>query len=379
MRIDANGTANWKYVVGDHLGSPTSINGCSMPGCVVEHDSYDAWGKRRNPDASDDSGCTLTSVLTRGFTQHEMLDSFCLVNMNARVYDPGLGLFISADSMVPNPYDFTGFQRYSYVGNNPLNAIDPSGHDWISDAKHYLTDDPSADNLGDLQSMNMDQFTFDGVDSDPTETVVVLGRRDPCSRGCGDFAGYGLNNGTGRGFSGGGGGGGAGGGASQGSSKHQNSQSDCNQTLVDIGNWFENVSALTGNYTIQGEGLGLAVAGGGWVTGQEYLVAPGLALAGGSGFIGLYVGGGAQIIGGLFQGAGGAGYSNAIYGTAVFGLGYSIGKAGDFAAGSPQSASERATSAFINQSNTVAGATYDAVTSAISQLGPQQKMCTRSH
>jgi hypothetical protein len=30
VRIDANGTANWKYVVGDHLGSPTSINGCSL-------------------------------------------------------------------------------------------------------------------------------------------------------------------------------------------------------------------------------------------------------------------------------------------------------------------------------------------------------------
>jgi hypothetical protein len=40
---------------------------------------------RRNANASDDSGCTLTNAITRGFTQ--MLDSFCLVNMNCRVDD----------------------------------------------------------------------------------------------------------------------------------------------------------------------------------------------------------------------------------------------------------------------------------------------------
>ncbi|HEX3653753.1 MAG TPA: RHS repeat-associated core domain-containing protein [Rhizomicrobium sp.] len=183
-RINTGSTANWKYVVGDHLGSPASINGCSMPGCVVEHDSYDAWGKRRNPDASDDSGCTLTSVLTRGFTQHEMLDSFCLVNMNGRVYDPGLGLFISADSMVPNPYDFTGFQRYSYVGNNPLNAIDPSGHTTTDDHHHYWSTDglpfpcwcwgPGISVLGDGESIYIDSGNpADGAGHWGTHEITV--------------------------------------------------------------------------------------------------------------------------------------------------------------------------------------------------------------
>lgn len=51
-----------------------------------------------------------------------------LYNYNARLYDPVIGRFISADTVVPdfsNPQDL---DRYAYCGNNPLNSIDPSGH-----------------------------------------------------------------------------------------------------------------------------------------------------------------------------------------------------------------------------------------------------------
>jgi hypothetical protein len=42
-----------------------------------------------------------------------------------------VGRFISADSIVPSPSDPQDFNRYSYVGNNPLKYIDPTGHaDW---------------------------------------------------------------------------------------------------------------------------------------------------------------------------------------------------------------------------------------------------------
>lgn len=147
--------------MGDHLGSVTSVTSGGIGGASEERDSYDAWGKRRNADATDDPGCTESSVLTRGFTEHEMLDQFCLVNMNARLYDPGLGLFLSADSVVPQPYDFSGYMRYSYVGNNPLNATDPSGHTIVVN-----------------------------------EYVVVTGiPYKPCAEGCGDPGGYGLGGG----------------------------------------------------------------------------------------------------------------------------------------------------------------------------------------
>ena len=47
---------------------------------------------------------------------------------NARYYDPALGRFISADTVVPNPHNSQSLNRYSYVLGNPLRYIDPSGH-----------------------------------------------------------------------------------------------------------------------------------------------------------------------------------------------------------------------------------------------------------
>jgi RHS repeat-associated protein len=46
----------------------------------------------------------------------------------ARWYDPQLGRFIQADTVVPNPGDAKAYDRYSYVINNPINMNDPSGH-----------------------------------------------------------------------------------------------------------------------------------------------------------------------------------------------------------------------------------------------------------
>src|SRR5579885_1013291 len=56
------------------------------------------------------------------------MPSVCLINMNARIYDPQIGRFQSADSIIPDTYNGQSLNRFSYVENNPLNAIDPSGH-----------------------------------------------------------------------------------------------------------------------------------------------------------------------------------------------------------------------------------------------------------
>jgi len=46
----------------------------------------------------------------------------------ARYYDPTLGRFVQADTIVPNPANPQDLNRYSYVRNNPLRYRDPSGH-----------------------------------------------------------------------------------------------------------------------------------------------------------------------------------------------------------------------------------------------------------
>ena len=52
-----------------------------------------------------------------------------LIDMGARRYDPALGLFISADTIIPDPGNPLDLNRYSYVRFNPLKYVDPSGHD----------------------------------------------------------------------------------------------------------------------------------------------------------------------------------------------------------------------------------------------------------
>ncbi|MEW6665592.1 MAG: RHS repeat-associated core domain-containing protein [Thermodesulfobacteriota bacterium] len=71
---------------------------------------------------------TGTKVSDYKFTDQELDSEVGLYNYNARLYDPVIGRFISADTIVPdfsNPQDL---DRYAYCGNNPLNTIDPTGH-----------------------------------------------------------------------------------------------------------------------------------------------------------------------------------------------------------------------------------------------------------
>ncbi|MDR3046716.1 MAG: RHS repeat-associated core domain-containing protein, partial [Bacteroidales bacterium] len=73
---------------------------------------------------------TCTHLFDRGFTGHEHLDIFKIINMNGRLYDPVIARFFSPDPYVQMP-DFTqNFNRYSYALNNPLKYTDPDGQ-WI--------------------------------------------------------------------------------------------------------------------------------------------------------------------------------------------------------------------------------------------------------
>ena len=51
---------------------------------------------------------------------------------NARYYNPELGRFIQADTIVPDAKNLQAHNRYSYTANNPLKYVDPSGHGFWS-------------------------------------------------------------------------------------------------------------------------------------------------------------------------------------------------------------------------------------------------------
>ncbi len=122
---DVAGIISTKYMHADHLGSINVIT--DETGAVLERLSFDAFGKPRNANGTDMAN--IRSVNTsRGYTGHEMDASTGLINMNARLYDPILGRFISADTIVPSPGNMQDFNRYAYVNNNPLMYTDPTGH-----------------------------------------------------------------------------------------------------------------------------------------------------------------------------------------------------------------------------------------------------------
>lgn len=50
--------------------------------------------------------------------------------MNARLYDPILGRFLSPDPYVQMPYMSQNFNRYTYAMNNPLCYVDENGEFW---------------------------------------------------------------------------------------------------------------------------------------------------------------------------------------------------------------------------------------------------------
>lgn len=118
----------WAWFTLDHLGSVAVIT--DQGGNVTQRLSYDAWGKQRNANGADASCGAITAPTTRGFTNQEQLPNVvaCAVNLNARLYDPSIGKFMAADSIVGNPFNGQSFNRYAYVVNNPLSGSDPSGH-----------------------------------------------------------------------------------------------------------------------------------------------------------------------------------------------------------------------------------------------------------
>ncbi|MCD9577345.1 RHS repeat-associated core domain-containing protein [Flavobacterium soyae] len=118
-------TQNYLYLQRDYQGSILSITDAN--GAILEKRLFDAWGAIVS--VKDGAGNVLTglTVLDRGYTGHEHLQSVGLINMNGRIYDPKLHRFLQPDNFVQDPFNAQSYNRYGYVFNNPLKFTDPSG------------------------------------------------------------------------------------------------------------------------------------------------------------------------------------------------------------------------------------------------------------
>ncbi|MFB1483303.1 RHS repeat-associated core domain-containing protein [Corallococcus sp. RDP092CA] len=113
------------YLHGDHLGSIETLS--NQAGGVVQRRKYQPFGAQANPANPTQRVLPTTGSIRMGFTGHEDDAESSLVNMKGRLYDPSAGRFLSADPFVSAPFSSQGYNRYSYVFNNPLSMTDPSG------------------------------------------------------------------------------------------------------------------------------------------------------------------------------------------------------------------------------------------------------------
>jgi len=117
------------YGYHDYQGS--LIAWTNQSGTVVERRAYDPWGRHRNPQNWTEIDYTSPSRLNnRGYTDHEHLDAFQIINMNGRVYDPLTAQFFSPDPHIQAPDNWLNYNRYAYCLNNPLIYTDPDGEFW---------------------------------------------------------------------------------------------------------------------------------------------------------------------------------------------------------------------------------------------------------
>ena len=116
------------YVHPDHLGSWTTLT--AWNGNVVQDVWFDPWGTAHNITPGGEPSPVFSLLFDRGFTGHEHMMQFDLINMNGRVYDPVTSSFLSVDNYVQDPSYTQNFNRYAYCMNNPLKYTDPDG-EWI--------------------------------------------------------------------------------------------------------------------------------------------------------------------------------------------------------------------------------------------------------
>ena len=118
-------TSKLYYLHRDYLGSIVMLT--DENGNIAERRHFDPWGQPIK--IVDGAGNTLDklTLLDRGFTGHEHLQTVRLIHMNGRLYDPALHRFLQPDNYVQDPFNTQNFNRYGYCLNNPLVYVDENG------------------------------------------------------------------------------------------------------------------------------------------------------------------------------------------------------------------------------------------------------------
>ncbi|MBL8122747.1 MAG: RHS repeat-associated core domain-containing protein [Blastocatellia bacterium] len=127
----SNPTTSW--TVTDQLGSPRVI--VNSLGAVISRRDFMPFGEEL--DADETYRKTLqkygqTDSVRQQFTGYQKDEESGLDFAEARMYENRFGRFTAVDPLLASGKDSNPqtFNRFVYVGNNPLNIIDPLGLEW---------------------------------------------------------------------------------------------------------------------------------------------------------------------------------------------------------------------------------------------------------
>lgn len=183
-----------RYLHDDHLGSSQLIT--NETGELTQVQRVDPFGAPADtPGSAPDAS---SARIRTGFTGHETDPETGLVNMRGRLYDARIGRFMQADPpFMESPGWSQGLNRYSYVFNNPLNAVDPSGlyaetedDTTVEDSEEVIWDPtcqgPGCDSDGSVDTGSVHDNDDDEAETspgqgDPTDESAVGGRAEGLS------------------------------------------------------------------------------------------------------------------------------------------------------------------------------------------------------
>jgi RHS repeat-associated protein len=127
-------TEKWGYTLSDAQNAKLLVDNA---GNLAHRWEWEPFGRARA-----DTGNTAAAF---SFSGEQRDDETGLINLRARYYDPGIGRFLSRDS-IPGVMTLPqSWNRFSYVENDPINATDPSGHKKSTKIKYPMGMDPDDD------------------------------------------------------------------------------------------------------------------------------------------------------------------------------------------------------------------------------------------